>query len=261
MLALDPLPTVTRARPEEGHLQFMRRRLRHTSSGWTAKQLEDTELVAEADDNKMFWELIGIRVKGHPGVILGAVKFRRQTSESAYARQSLPSYLALESPAGDGSAPHQRALVSLEVPDATESVPEFLRELTGKSSRHQVLVDKALIQLVFDLRTKNPSIEKLSRPAVSVRHKVVLRTRCGHVISGDLLDLDLKLHRDMPFVALTMGVQHTIHGNIPLPALFFHRRSISMLLEMSGVDELEDKLACAPFRLENANPLHLILEG
>ena len=134
-----------------------------------------------------------------------------------------------------------------------------MSNLEATRGRHHILLDKSLVQVLFDLRAQNPSKEKLGQPAKSVRQTVVMRTRDGHVLSGNLLDLEMKLRRDLPFVALTMGVQHTIHGNVPLPTLFLHRRYISMLAAADDAP-LEDQLSLIAFQPENANPLHLVVD-
>ena len=58
-----------------------------------------------------------------------------------------------------------------------------------------------------------------------------------------------------------MGVQHTVHGNLPLPTIFLHRHYIAMLVATSEVERLEEKLTCLPFLTSEANPLHLVLES
>ncbi len=258
MLAAQTVTPITKVVPEETHLEFLRRRLRETAAGWAGRDLDDSELIADSTDGH-FWELVGLRVSGHESLLLGALSFRRQTAGPGYSRQSLPSYLATDCPIGDRNSAGLSTLVRVELPTARESVSEFLGDLKGKQRRHRVLVDKELIQVMFDLRAQNPSTEKVIGRAKAVRGTVVLRTRDGHVVSGILLDLEAKLRRDPSFLAITMAVQHTVHGNVPLPTLFVQRRYISMLSSLEG-RPLEEKLSCVPFQPKNANPLYLVVD-
>jgi hypothetical protein len=232
--------------------------LRETATGWAGRALDDRELIADSTDTH-FWELVGLRVSGHASLLLGALSFRRQQSGPGYSRQSLPSYLATACPIGERNSAGLPTVVGVELPSTRESVREFLGALDGKLLRHRVLVDKELIQVMFDLRAQNPSTERVLRRAKPVRRTVVLRTRDGHVLSGVLLDLEAKLQRDSPFLAITMGVQHTVHGNVPLPTLFVQRRYISMLSLLED-QPLEMRLSCIPFQPENANPLFLVVD-
>lgn len=243
----------------EGPRDFMRRRLKETSCGWTGKRVDDDELVAPGVGNR-FWELVGMRIRGHSSLMLGAVQFRRQSSDVKHARQSLPSYLASDQSKDDVNGIGLPTVVSVEFPTATESVREFLDELSGKPRRNRVLVDKSLIDVVFDLRADNPSVGKLSCPSKRVSRTVVVRTREGHLLSGNLLNLEICLSRELPFIALTMGVQHTVHGNCPLPTLFLHRGFLAMLSVVDEETPLARQLRCTPFQVSRANPMHLVLE-
>ena len=259
MLDTNPLGMTPGVFFGEGYREFMRRRLKETSCGWMGQRVDDTELIAESVDDQ-FWELVGMRIRGHSSLILGAIQFRRQSCDESHARQSLSSYLASDQAKDDINGVVLPAVVALEFPMATESVQEFLRELQGQSSRHRVLVDRGFIDVMFDLRAQNPSQAKLNHASSSVSKTVVMLTRDGHLLSGNLLDLEKKLRRQMPFFALTMGVQHTVHGNLPLPTVLLHRRYISMLTVADESGRLEEKLVCLPFQAAQANPLHLVLE-
>ncbi|MFQ5526768.1 MAG: hypothetical protein ACE5GX_10965 [Thermoanaerobaculia bacterium] len=260
MQASTPSSVVSEVFVGEGHRHFLRRRLREISSGWTGRQADDAEVIAESVDDT-FWELVGMRIRGHSTLILGAVQFRRQAAEEGHARQSLPSYLASDQAKDEVNGVVLPTVVALEFPSATESVQEFLQRLEGRSRQHRVLVEKRFIDVIFDLRAKNPSMAKLNDSARAVSQTVALRTRDGHLLSGNLLDLEVKLRRELPFIALTMGVQHTVHGNLPLPTVFLHRHYISMLAAADETGGLAEKLKCLPFQVTDANPLHLVLES
>lgn len=257
MLATEPLIPNPGRLAESDHLRFLRRRLDRVSRLWSEGRQDDSTVIAQASDDR-FWELLGIRVLGCPGVMLGAVQFRRQQKGDRSARQSLPYFLATPAAVGDGLAASGRPLVSVELPTALESVAEFLERLAGSTDRNPVLVDRACIQLAFDLRSRNPSVEKLGQSADSKWQQVILRTRDGHVLSGNLLDTVRKLRSDLPFVALTMVVQHSLHGNVPLPTLCLDRQYISMLYEVDESTSGEDPLNRVGFQPWTANSLHLV---
>lgn len=254
----NPLMVVPNPAPRADHLDFLRRRA--LDPGSQQSHACDLELVAPSGA-AAFWEIVGLRIQGHDLGILGALEFRRQVEDpDSLARQSLAAYLA--SPphvAGSKELLGPNKLIALQVPAASESVADFLSRLSVGGLGSSLLVDPDLIQVGFDFRSQNPSLDKRSHTIQLSWQTVALRTVEGHVLTGALLDLRMKLCRSTPFVALVRVVQHTPECAIPLPTVFIHREYISMMTAVAMKDPIDNWIEdSVPLSAFSANPEHLL---
>lgn len=210
------------------------------------------------DEGEAFWELIACRVRGHPALLFGAVRFRRQGASDGFCRQSLVSYLSapLREVALDRT-PRPPHLVELLLPDTRETVLQFLERARRGEACRSLLLDRREIELALDFRLENPSKTRpvTSEPEAGERH--LFRTSAGHILSGYPHHLPAKLHRADDFVALTRPTQHTATADRPLPTLVVHRSYLSMAARVEGGIErwLEHTV---PFQAALANPKHIL---
>jgi len=212
------------------------------------------------EEPEHFWELLGVRLQGHPSLVFGAVRFRRQSKERGdWARQSLVSYLS--SPAreiGLAETPLPPHLVELMLPETGESILAFLERARGGGSCRRVLVDREVVELAFDLRLDNPSRHRPTGESVVESDSLHLfRTVQGHILSAYPHRLDRKLLRSEDFLALRRATQHTATSDRPLPTLVVNRSFLTMVAKIEG--GLAGWLAhSVPFLGDLANPKHLL---
>lgn len=210
------------------------------------------------DEGEAFWELIACRVRGHPALLFGAARFRRQGPTDGFGRQSLVSYLSapLREVALDRT-PRPPHLVELLLPDTNETVFAFLERARRGDACRTVLLDRREIELALDFRLENPSRSRPTAPEPEAAQRHLFRTTGGHILSGYPHHLPAKLHRADDFVALTRPTQHTATHDRPLPTLVVHRGYLTMAAKVEGGIErwLE---RTAPFQASLANPKHLL---
>lgn len=210
------------------------------------------------DEGEAFWELIACRVRGHPALLFGAARFRRQGAADGFDRQSLVSYLSapLREVALDRT-PRPPHLVELLLPDTGETVLAFLERVRRGEACRTVLLDRREIELALDFRLENPSKSRPAAAAPEAAERHLFRTTDGHILSGYPHHLPAKLHRADDFVALTRPTQHTATHDRPLPTLVVHRSYLTMAARVDGGIErwLE---RTAPFQVSLANPKHLL---
>ena len=255
---ISELTTVPSSKPEGDHLALLRRRAldpivhRHPST--------DRQLVG-AFGATTFWEMVGIRVRGHNAGILGALEFRRQDADpGSLARESLTAYLSSPRTLAAGTDPlNLSRVLALQTPAASESIPDFLSRLSADGLRNPLVIDRDLLSFAFDFRSHNPSIEKRRGTLRPVWETVALRTSEGHVLTGALQDLRLKLYRHQPFLTLVKAVQHTPERVIPQDTLVLHRSFVSMITVVDSKDAI-DTWTVDSFALgaESANPCNLL---
>jgi hypothetical protein len=233
-------------------------RLREAPSAIAAAPPVPTNVYLARDEGEAFWELIACRVRGHPALLFGAVRFRRQGPADGLSRQSLVSYLSapLREVALDRT-PRPPHLVELLLPDVRETVFQFLERARRGEACRSLLLDRREIELALDFRLENPSKTRPAAPAPEAGERHLFRTSAGHILSGYPHHLPAKLHRADDFVALTRPTQHTATVDRPLPTLVVHRGFLSMAARVDGGIErwLEHTV---PFQAALANPKHIL---
>lgn len=234
-------------------------RLRESSSAAVANAPPvPISVYLARDEGEAFWELIACRVRGHPSLLFGAVRFRRQGPEGSFSRQSLVSYLS--APLRDVSldkTPRPPHLVELLLPDTRETVLHFLERARRGEACRSLLLDRREIELALDFRLENPSKTRPAHVEPEAAERHLFRTVGGHILSAYPHHLPQKLHRADDFVALTRPTQHTATADRPLPTLVVHRAHLSMAAKVDGGIErwLEHT---APFQASLANPKHIL---
>lgn len=207
-----------------------------------------------------FWELVALRLQGHPSLIFAAVRFRRQSKERGdWARQSLVSYLS--SPAreiGVAETPLPPNLIELMIPETGESILAFLERAREGGSCRRILVDREVVELALDLRLDNPSRHRPTGGEILGSDSLHLfRTVEGHILSAYPHRLNRKLMRSEDFLALLRATQHTATTDRPLPTLVVNRSFLTMVARVEG--ELAGWMAhSVPFLGDLANPKHLL---
>lgn len=211
-------------------------------------------------EGDFFWELIGMRLSGHPAPILGAVRFRRHDFPGvAFARESLASYLSHPSDQlGVSRSLGSHGGLAVLLPRSGEDVSGFLRSLRAGRVPKPVALDPGLIDVAFDFRMHNPyGLEALKRKATPLQ-KRLYRTAQGHLLSGFSHEPGgAAIPED--FVAIREPVQHSAKGRVPLPALAINSRFVALTVDIS--DE-PTRLAAGhwvPFAPASAATRHLLL--
>jgi hypothetical protein len=210
------------------------------------------------DEGEAFWELIACRVRGHPALLFGAARFRRQGAADDFGRQSLVSYLSapMREVALDRT-PRPPHLIELLLPDTGETVLAFLERARRGDACRTVLLDRREIELALDFRLDNPSKSRPTAPEPEAAQRHLFRTTSGHILSGYPHHLPAKLHRAEDFVALTRPTQHTATLDRPLPTLVVHRSHLTMAAKVEGgIDRWLEHTA--PFQASLANPKHIL---
>ena len=184
-------------------------------------------LVREEDD--AFWELVGLRVRGLPHLLVAGVRFARQAAAAQpHARRSLCNYLcAPPKDLGLSRIARPSNLVELLMPSADETIPEFQARMQAGESARSVFLDVDTVDYAFDFRTANPSVDRGRLPGNHAAEPHLFRTAEGHVLSGMSHGLHAKLHGDQSFVVLRDAVQHIPGGDRVLPTMVLHRRLVS----------------------------------
>ncbi len=212
------------------------------------------------DEGDHFWELIACRVHGHPSILFGALRFRRQPGGAPgdFPRQSLVSYLSapMREVALDRT-PRPPHLVELMLPEIGETLLHFLARSRQGEARRRLLLDRREIELAFDFRIDNPSRQRPAQADEGADELHIFRTSSGHILTAFPHQLPAKLHRADDFVALTRPTQHTATLDRALPTLVVHRAFLTMAAAVGdGITPwLEDS---TPFQAGLANPKHLL---
>lgn len=233
-------------------------RLRAAPGAAAAAPPVPTCVYLARDEGEAFWELIACRVRGHPALLFGAVRFRRQGAADGYCRQSLVSYLSapLREVALDRT-PRPPHLVELLLPDTGETVLHFLERARRGEACRSLLLDRREIELALDFRLENPSKTRPAAPEPEAAERHIFRTSGGHILSGYPHHLPAKLYRADDFVALTRPTQHTSTVDRPLPTLVVHRGYLSMAARVEdGVERWLERTAA--FQTALANPKHIL---
>lgn len=221
--------------------------------------------VTRTEGQPGFWELLGFRVVGLSRTLLGAVHFQSQSEDPlVFARRSIGHFLTAppKTLAIDRES-YPADLLELRVPHEGESVPDLLGRLKRGERVARLYLDAARVELAFDFRPANPSLQRNPRSETRTR-RLLFRSRDGHVLTGSTLNLGAKLRRAGAFLALTDVRQHLPDRRLELPTLVVHRDFLTMMAEPADGDPAsEDDGGAAAgrpeaFAPENANPFHLL---
>lgn len=260
-----PGPT-PKAKATKAPKPFLNNHLRHIKEHF-ARLRQGYATVADPEavflghqEGDFFWELIGMRLRGHPAPILGAVRFRRHEFPGvAFARESLAAYLRqpCDQP---GSSAHRNAHVGIAVllPRAGEQISAFLRGLRAGRISKMVQLDPSLIDVAFDFRMHNPyGLEALKRKASPLERRL-FRTAHGHILSGFSHDpRDAVVPEE--FVAIREPVQHSARGSVPLPALAMRSQFVALTVDVSDEATRLAARHWVPFSPASAATRHLLL--
>lgn len=241
--------------PDDLHLPYLERLLEAARSPAPGGEF----LYATRTERKPgFWELLGFRVVGMSHAILGAVHFQAQSEDPLlFARRSIGHFLSAPHQAMSLDRAHYPAdLIELRVPREGESVPDLLGRLKRGEATGRLFLDAGLVELAFDFRPENPSLQR-PKGAAGPGQRLLFRTRDGHVITGLTANLSAKLRRAESFLALT-GVRQLLFGrSLALPTLVVHREFLTMLADYPEGGIGPGTLP-APFLPEVSNPFHLL---
>jgi hypothetical protein len=248
------------------HLSHVATLLRHIQAvrgqnGHPEHVISPPELFLALEQSTHFWELIGVRVRGHAAIIIGAIRFPRQPSVTEeFARRSLVHYLC--SPPkelGMSGVARPARMVQIALPEVDESIPDFLSRFQQGETVRNFFVDVKQIDFAFDFRAENPSAERKVRANQRNFEVHVVRTVAGHILSGRSEGLHMKMHKDGTFLALAQAVQYAPEQTLLLPNLALHRSFISM--DAVCTDENTAQAwtrRTVPFLAALANPKHLL---
>ena len=255
-----PRSTESATRETHPHLSHILAHFQRIKGGQMTV-LEPGEVFLGHVDGTYFWELIGLRISGHPGPILGCMRFRRhEFPGKTHARETLAAYLS-RPPTGilmDGMAVPDGAVPML-LPRTTESVPAFLGNLRAGVIPDPVHLDPAAIEVAWDFRTYNPyGIESMRHRAAALRDRLV-RTQRGHVVRGLSHELIRPEETRPRFLAVKEPIQITPKGRITLPSLALNQTFLAMAVDIS---DQTTRLAAPnwfPFSRGTAEKRHLLL--
>ena len=241
------------------HLAYLDRLLAGTGpapDGGGGAGSADFLYLIRPEESSGFWELIGFRIAGFSRALVGAVQFADQSREPGrYARRSLGHYLS--SPPqniGLDRSTYPADLIELRVPRKGETIPDLLGQLKRGESTGTLYVDADMVEIAWDFRRENPSVER-PRLAEGPSQPLVLRSREGHVLSGRSANMTVKLRSNRQFLVLTSVVQWLPDGTLPLPTLVIHRRYLAMVGERA--EDEQDNALPTPFT-GDVNPFHLL---
>lgn len=217
-----------------------------------------------AVEDEWLWELVGLRLYGHPSLVLALAQFRRQArGGQPHGRVSLVQYLTSPSrPQRPDEVPPPSGVLALVPVPTSQDVPTFLREARKGHLPPVTWLDRSAIQMAFDFRPENPSDQRRARGEGGGQHRR-FRTMDGHLLEARAEELHAKLHRDLEYVALVDGVQRTPEGSYILPTLIVRRAYLAAEWsgpEQASTDEsfVEWKGEAPLFSTRYANPQPLL---
>jgi hypothetical protein len=240
---------------EDRHVAYLRQLLEAARSPGSGGEFL---YVTRTEGQPGFWELVGFRATGLTRSLLGAIHFQAQSDDPLlFARRSFGHYLsAPPQEVGLDRETFPAALIPLRAPFPDESVPDLLGRLKRGEPTAPLYLDAAHVEVAFDFRPANPSLQRSPGEAARSR-RLAFRSREGHVITGTTLNLGARLRRASAFLALTGVRQHLPGRALELPTLVVHRSFLTMMSE-SAEGELDFASLPHAFSPDSANPLHLL---
>lgn len=255
----SPRPGRGPRKTDAPHLDHVKDHLRRLAEGLSAVSAPEQIFVGR-DDGPHFQEVVGLRLEGHPTMVLAALRFQRHDLPGTeYARESLNAYLS--SPPAPTSSPYEGARqgeISAYLPRWHVSIPAFLEQLRDGPDYAPVHFSPDLIQVAFDLRMSNPSGMESVKQRAGAMTPHLFRTRGGHVLRGNSHGRRQSLGSGHRFIAVTECEQLTPGGRIRLPSVMLHRDFVAMAVPLA--DE-KTRLAApnwTPFLPVTATGRHLL---
>lgn len=221
-------------------------------------------LVLEEED--AFWELLALRLKGYPSILVGAARFQRQLSPKGvrHARRPLAMYLSMPpKELGVAKAARPANLLELLLPEVDEEIPAFQTRIGSGGRGRTLFIDVETIEIAFDFRFENPSVEREQGVYQGTPEMHLFRTLEGHVLSGTTHGLHRRLHLGGSFLTIQQPLQHTPNGIQLLPsALVLHRSFVAIDGEVGEGETLSDWTSrVAPFQASSAVARHVLTPG
>jgi len=210
------------------HIARFVRLLQEEDSPDRSRALEQLYLIRS--DKQYIWELIGVRVRGHPSVMLGAVGLPRFSGQSEEQARTLIGQFLSKPPriAAVQGVSVPAGLLRLAVPQVTETMEQFFERLGTSQQFGPVLhVDAELIDFAFDFRPGNPTDQDNLKPPPGSDSLSALRTTDGHVLTATGHGLYYTLQRESSFVTVTDVVQHRPTRSHRLPTISINRKYIA----------------------------------
>ena len=157
----------------ENHVSHIKAHLERVREGHSIVN-EPEKVYLGHTEGESFWEVLGLRLAGHPLPILAAFPFRRQQIPGiGHARESVAAYLSFPPATVRANVPQPRlGVLSAFLPRIHETIPEFLKGLRAGRTQAPTQIDPDQIEAAFDLRMHNPSALGTppgdGRPAASI---------------------------------------------------------------------------------------------
>jgi len=240
------------------HVDHIRQHLKRVEAGHVAVPDPGAIYLGHREHGR-FWEVIGLRLNGHPAPILGAVPFREHDLPGVQnSREPLSSFLSLTQGsrrAGPTGGPS--GWIPVLLPRVREPIPAFLQQLRAGNVPKPVLVDPATVEFAFDFRFGNPfAMAKLRKPLL--RH--LIRTARGHLISGYCHDpMDGGVNSE-EFISIKDPIQHTAQGSRRLIPLAIRKSFINLMVDISDDGTRMAAAHWVPFSPATATSQHILLK-
>lgn len=252
-----PVPRSSAAVPP--HVEHVREHLGRLADG-ALSVVRPEDVFLGPEDERHFYEVIGLRLVGTPEVLLAAFRFRRlPLPGEEYARESLTAYFsAPPSPRSPGVETGAPGEVTALFPRVHEAIPTFLSKLRAGAAYAPVHFSPAVIQVAFDLRLKNPFRLESERERAGPLVPHLFRTTAGHILKGMSHGRDRK-PGDHDFVAVTECEQHTPVGPFRLPPVMVNRSFLALAVPLADEPTRLAATHWAPFQPGTGTRRHLLL--
>lgn len=253
-----PSGTLARATAEhvERYLKLARQRRKGPRPG--ADVPEDLYLVDETETELR--EIVGLRLRGHPLAMLGAVRFPRHVDAPVpHGRPSIAFFFS-EPPVrevpGEGMLPP--GIVEVFLPHVDETIPEMVERLRADPAAPGVRIDVDVVDFAFDLRFMNPSAVPGHGAVPEAPKRRLFRTIYGHVLSGISVGFFQSLGKGLRFVTVADAMQHRPGSSNALPTLALNRRALAVETLAQPLAEAADAARTLSFHPSTANPQHIL---
>jgi hypothetical protein len=244
----------------DNHVRHAREHLDRLQQGLATVQ-DSGQVFLARDETDFFWELIGFRLTGHPGLIFGAVRFRRHEFPGIeLGRESLAAYLSAPSASvGQPGLDSPPGMIPVLLPRAHETIPTFLKGVQAGRKACPIFMDPSTVRVAFDLRMYNPSGLDNFRQRAGPLRKHLFRTMDGHVLGGFSHSTADGPNRRRTFVAVKDAEQLTPRGRFRLPTLAIHRSFLTLTAEAGNSEAGLAAPHWVPFVPATAHTDHLLL--
>ena len=244
----------------ENHVSHIKAHLERVREGHSIVN-EPEKVYLGHTEGESFWEVLGLRLAGHPLPILAAFPFRRQHIPGiGHARESVAAYLSFPPATVRANVPQPRlGVLSAFLPRIHETIPEFLKGLRAGRTQAPTQIDPDQIEAAFDLRMHNPSALGTLQETAGPLHQYMFRTARGHVLTGLSHGLGQSGPREQRFVALCQAEQHASCGKVALGTVILHNRFLSLATDISDSPARMAAANWAPFIPHSASAKNLLL--